>query len=611
MAAKAGVGVDRAAALLPSSYQGPVRIDLSGKWDFRFDASGQGENGAWFLPGAPGPWTKADVPGSFNQEFALHADHPDPSDTYLFYKGKAWYRTEFICPSAQTDFFLHLSGTILRQQVWLNGHSIGNSALPWLDVSYDVSNELVRGAKNTLVVEVDNSILPEAIPDARWRGWWDNGGLIRPVYLEERPHVRARAFVTTTMQKGGSWRLAVETHVHRDNSIKASVTLALASASGETVWRAIRTVPAGKDVSLNADAVLNGIQPWSPEHPVLYRLTVTASAPGQQADVTSFRIGFRQIETKGSRILLNGQPITLRGINRHQIAPGVGQSMSAAQNLADLRDIKSLGANFVRLAHYSQSQDVYDDCDELGLLVWTEMPVWQSSEATLASPAVWKDDAAPQLEQIVRQHRNHPSVIIWSVANEIPSDTPEGAAYVAKAIAYVHELDPSRLATFASDRREKDISMATVDLIAVNEYFGWYYGQLDDVGPMLDAMHAKYPDKPVMVSEYGSEAVANWTPETEKEGGKDYSYAYQVRFLASHLAQIYAPVRSSYVAGGTIWVYSDFADPHRIKSDQPDAAKYRNSKGLVTVDRVPKPSYSVVKDFYMGLIRKNILSAGQ
>ena len=598
-----------AAARIAAAYEGPVRVDLSGKqlsgkWDFRFDAQGQGEREAWFAPDAKGAWKKAAVPGSYNFEFARNPDHPNLSDANFFYQGKAWYRTRFQGPRTGKDIFLHLAGTVLRQKVWLNGQLIGGSALPWLDVAYDVSDAVARGAGNTLVIEVDNSILPEAIPDEKWHGWWDDGGLIRPVYLEERPGVRAQSHVTTTMEPGGRWRLAVETAVHEDRPVKASIALTLRDRNGRVVWHAVQDARAsGGDAALHARATLAGVRPWSPEHPALYRLTVRASAPGEAPDVTSFRIGFRQIETRGTQILLNGQPIILRGINRHEFAPGVGQAVEAAQNLRDLRDIKSLGTNFVRLTHYSQSQDVYDDCDELGLLVWTEIPAWQSSAATLASPQVWKDDAAPQLEEMVRQHRNHPSVIIWSVANEIPSDKPEVAGYVAKAIAYVRQLDPSRLVTFASSRRDQDISMGTEDVISVNEYFGWYYGAMDEVGPMLDTMHAKYPDKPILVSEYGSEGVAGWSRATAKPGSKDYSYAYQARLLASHLAQIYALPRRGYVAGGIIWVYNDFPDPHRFGGDQPESSLYRNSKGLVTMDRVRKPSYAVVKNFFSSLMR--------
>jgi beta-glucuronidase len=252
----------------------------------------------------------------------------------------------------------------------------------------------------------------------------------------------------------------------------------------------------------------------------------------------------------------------------------------------------------VRLAHYSQSQDVYDACDELGLLVWTEIPAWQSSVESLSDATVWEKSAQPQLHGMVMQHRNHPSVVIWSVANEIPSETQEGAAYVAKAIAYVKSLDSSRLVTFASDRRLTDKAFGAVDIIAINEYFGWYYGKQSDVGLMLDQMHAQFPNKPILVSEFGADGVADWDSTSAVEGSRDYSFTAQADFLAAHMEQIFAPERSSFVAGGLIWLYSDFPDPSRIGGDHPQMANYRNNKGLVTIDRVHKPAYQVVQNFF-------------
>jgi beta-galactosidase len=301
-------------------------------------------------------------------------------------------------------------------------------------------------------------------------------------------------------------------------------------------------------------------------------------------------------------VLLNGQPYQIRGLSRHQFLAGAGMSLTVAEDRKDIEDLKALGANFVRLAHYSQSQDVYDACDELGLLVWTEVPAWQSRKESLADEGVWENSAQPQLQAMVMQHRDHPSVVIWSVANEIPSENEIGAAYVARAIAYVKSLDKTRLVTFASDRRLGDKAFGSVDIIAVNEYFGWYYGKQDDVGPMLDQMHAKFPGKPILVSEFGQDGVAGWDAATAPDKSRDYSYAAESAFLSKHLAQIFARDKRGFVAGALVWVYNDFPDPHRVGGDHPVIANFRNNKGLVTMDRTRKPAYEVVKTFFHGLM---------
>lgn len=580
--------------------------NLSGTWDFRFDPQTVGEAQHWYAPSAAGNWEKAKVPGSYDEQFAHHPLAPEPSDTARFYYGAAWYRTTFhVHPEKHVDQILHLQGAVLRQKVWVNGQLAGASDIPYMDVAYNIT-PMVHDGENTLVVEVDNRVLQRAIPDAKWRGWWNDGGLIRPVVLEQRPMTRSNTHYTTTMQPDGGWKLNLTTDVVEEKGEpNAQLEYRLLDASGHVVWQHHAAVTSHAAASESQVSVsLPHVASWSPDHPTLYRMevrTTTKSEPGL-SDLDSMHVGFREIKVEGTRLLLNGEQIQLRGINRHQFLAGAGMSLTVAEDRKDMTDIKRLGANFTRLAHYSQSEDVYDACDELGLLVWTEIPAWQTAVDTLADPEVWTHDAVPQLRAMVEQHRNHPSVIIYSVANEIPSDKPAGAAYVTKAISFVHSLDDSRLATFASDKRERDLAFGAVDIIAVNEYFGWYYGSMNDVGPMLDNVHAKFPGKPIIVSEYGSEAVPGWNkadahPDS-KGVVKDYSVEYQAKLLGSHMEQIYAPERRSFVAGGTIWVYADFPDPHRLGGDHPDIAKYRNNKGLVTMDRTRKPAYNTVDNFF-------------
>jgi len=589
-----------AAAQVPAAYAGPKRVDLSGTWDFRLDATRQGEYYRWFVGNDAAGWNTLKVPGSYNELLAKDAAEPKHSDVMRFYTGGGWYRTTFAAPDPGIRCFLHLSGTVLHHKVWVNGQMVGASERPYLEEAYDVTNFLRNDAPNTLVIEVDNLVMDQGIPDSNWHGWWNDGGLIRPVYLELRPRTHGQSDVTTTMDGHGGWKLDVATKVDRGGlQGEAEVAYSLLDKSGAVLWKqdAKHVEFAGLDGELRSSAAVAKVEAWSPEHPALYTLLTTVS-DGKQVDETKVRIGFRQIEAKGTQILLNGQPVTIRGLSRHQFLAGKGMSLSVAEDRRDIEDLKALGANFVRLAHYTQSQDVYDACDELGLMVWTEIPAWQTSAGSLGSEAVWASAAEPQLRGMVEQNRNHPSVVVWSVANEIPSDKPEAAAYVAKAIAYVKSLDSSRLLTFASNRRDQDKALGSVDVIAVNEYFGWYYGKQTDVGPMLDQMHKLYPDKPLLVSEFGAEAIAGWTPPAPPAHSRDYSEAAQVSFLTTHMDQIYAPERRGFVAGAVIWVYNDFPDPGRVGGDQPASGLYRNSKGIVRMDRSRKPAYDTVKAFF-------------
>ncbi len=571
------------------------RIDLPATWNLRFDPNSVGEKSGWYGKKWLGSKT-ATVPGSFNQEFPDH----------LWYQGKVWYRTTFRAdrpadPAART--YLHFQGVTLRCKVWINGRLLGENKLPYLGFAMDATSAVRYDDKNDIVVMVDNKVFAKAIPDKKWRGWWNFGGITRPVFLEERDRLYSDVVVQTDRTSDDAWVLRLQTtSTNYGPASSGTIEYSLTDSAGKPIWSSKNSCAfAPGESKQSVETTIKDIEPWSPKKPVLYRLAIRTEDAHEHEHLRTLRVGFRKIEVRGSSIYLNGVPLQLRGMNRHEMFAGAGSTIPQERTRKDFEDIKALGSNMVRLAHYPQSPEVYDLCDELGLLVWSEIPAWQSSAETLADPAVFSTYAAPELKAMVQEYRNHPSVIIWSVANEVPSQLPEVAEYIHKAVDYVHGLDSTRLVTFASDKRERDISFSYVDLIAVNEYFGWYYGKPTDVGPMLDNLAAKFPDKPILVSEFGSEAVPGWQKASPEAPGKDYSVQHQVEFLRAHLAQIFAPQRRKFMAGGIVWIYNDFPDPHRIGGDQPLTASYRNSKGLVTEDRQRKPAYKTVSHFFTKL----------
>ncbi len=573
---------------------GTPAVNLGGKWDFRFDAEGAGEASGWYKVDVTGPWQSIQVPGSYNDQF----------DGKRAYAGKGWYRTRFSVRTGTGErAVLKLGAVVLRARVWVNGALAGATVLPLTPVEFDITGLLRKGSKdNLLVVETDNAKTAMGVLDQGWNGWQNDGGLVFPVRVIVHPATYTATHVMTSMDPAGGWNAAFDVVVH-NRSVKKKVDVSEAILDGDkTVWKSSNPLQlVGDETTLHVSAVLPDVQAWSPESPHLYRWVVRVGAGKTPREELPF--GFRQVEVHGSSLTLNGKPLLLRGINRHSFYPGVGMSVPAAQTEKDFTDIKALNANFVRLAHYPQPEEVYELCDRLGLLVWTEIPVWQTKADNLTDPAIWSDYIRPMLEASVTQHWNHPSVIVWSVANEIPTQKPEVAETVSKEIAYVKSLDASRLVTFASDRREKDVSFGPVDFIAINEYFGWYYGKVDDLGGVLDHLHEKFPDKAIFVSEYGSESVAGWTPSAAaRPGAKNYSLEFQAEYLQRHLEQIYAPERRSFMIGGAPWLYNDFPLPVKGNvGDHPESLAYINAKGLVTQGREHKPAYFTVQRFYEGL----------
>jgi beta-glucuronidase len=562
-------------------------VDLGGVWEFRYDPESRGESQSWSAADAAGAWAPVRVPGSYDQ--ALRND--------VLYQGKAWYRTSFDAALKPDErALLRFDGVAIRAKVWVGGKLAGEHLFPYTGFTLDVT-ALVHSGSNRLTVMADNTLLKDAIPDTSCTGWWNYGGINRGVFLEIQPAVYAAALTGVTRMTSAGWNLAFSANVFNYHpATSGKIATLLTDSRGQTVWKSDWTetvAPGTTRIASTAD--LRNVEPWTPERPTLYHLKMTVDAGGAITEVSA-PVGFRQIEVKGTNILLNGRRIFFKGVNYHEMYPGAGMTLSREQVRRDLLDIKALGSNFVRLAHYSHDRQAYELADELGLMVWSEIPAWQTRADTLGSDEVWDKYGAPQLQEMIEQRRMHPSVVVWSVGNEFPSDKEPVAKYVARAIALVKELDPTRLATFASDRRERDISFGPVDFIAINEYFGWYYGAIQDLAGNLEKVHEKWPDKPIVVSEFGSESILGWTNLSPKDRGMDYSEDYQMKLVGTHLGYIFDHARG-YMSGALIWVYADFPNPSAFQrsSSHPPIAAYMNCKGLVTDDRRHKRVWQLVQ----------------
>lgn len=572
-------------------------VDLGGVWDFRYDPESRGEAAAWFSSDAGPAWTRIQVPGSYDQ--ALRND--------VLYQGKAWYRTSFeAVPAKGERVMLRFDGVAIRSKVWVNGTLAGEHLFPYTGFTFDVTG-LVKAGANRLVVLADNQLLKDAIPDTSCTGWWNYGGINRGVYLETVPEVYLTGLAaTTTRNASGGWDLSIGATLRNagaadGSSMPAALAAVLSDGGGRSVWTGQWTASSSPGDTKTAHAVaVRDVNAWSPEHPALYHLKLTLRA-GASTFETSAPVGFRQIEVRGTKILLNGEPIFFKGVNYHEMYPGAGMTLSREQVRRDLLDMKAMGSNFVRLAHYSHDRQVYELADELGLMLWSEIPAWQTRAETLGSDAVWTAYGAPQLREMIEQRRMYPSVVVWSVGNEFPSDREPVARYVARATAFVRELDSSRLVTFASDRRDKDIAFQNVDFIAINEYYGWYYGAIQDFSANLDKVHAQWPDKPIVVAEFGSESIVGWKNAALQDSGMDYSEDYHMMLVGTHLKYIFDPARSAYMSGALLWVYADFPNPSAFQrlTAHPPMAAYMNLKGLVTDDRRHKRVWAVVQRAFM------------
>jgi beta-glucuronidase len=306
---------------------------------------------------------------------------------------------------------------------------------------------------------------------------------------------------------------------------------------------------------------------------------------GERVDAAAKRFGIREVAVRDGRISLNGEPLFLKGVGRHDEYPGLGRTLDEEIWQKDFDLIQGLNANAVRLVHYPHDEREIEMADERGLLLWEEVPLIFFPD--FKNPEVTRR-VCQQLEELIRRDINHPSVIIWSVGNEIQSDTPEAAVCLKTEIDLARRLDPTRLVSFASWPLdiEKNTPLALVDVIAFNRYKGWYDSDVPGIAAEILAYRAKYPDKAILVSEFGAGAVRGY----RAESGERFSEEYQTQVIRENIEYM---LKSGELSGCFIWCFADFGGLL-----QSNIYERGNNKGLVDGYRMPKQAYWGVRELF-------------
>lgn len=498
----------------------------------------------------------------------------------LYYEGSVWYRQtfEFAGVTNGQRTFVRFGAVNYRADVYLNGKKLGVHVGGFTPFSFEVTKFLKPGT-NSLVVKVDNKRAKEAVPTVN-TDWWNYGGITRTVKI-----------VTVPKNFIADHRLALESEATR--AISGWVQISGAGA-GESVELAIPEL--GEKLSAKTDAAGRAafrftpakLALWSPEAPKLYEVTIASGG-----DSVTERIGFRTVRTQGKQILLNGQSVFLRGICIHEEFPlnGGGRVNTPEKAKQLLRWAKQLGCNFVRLAHYPHNEAMTRLADELGLMVWSEVPVywtidWQNAE-TYAN-------AQGQLTDNIQRDANRASIIIWSLANETPVSDPR-TKFLTRLAERARALDHTRLLSAAMEKVAKpgatnvmlvhDPLADVVDVVAFNQYVGWYDGLPEKCGRV--SWEIPY-DKPVFVSEFGGDArqglhgskAQRWTEEFQAD-----LYRQTLPMLD----------KIDGLVGFTPWILVDFRSPRRVLPGIQDGF---NRKGLISSEGVKKEAFSVLQEYY-------------
>ena len=558
-------------------------------------------NSAWKFSSEAHPEKLVDLPHTWNAE--------DPfRDGKEYFRGEGTYSKTLFAPQKweNRQVFLKFEGSNQVTTLYVNDQLIGEHRGGYTGFVFDLTKALIPGAENQIKIVVDNSHNVDIPPlDADFNFY---GGIYRDLWLITTPKLHFE----TANEATGNFLIRTP-EVSAENG-RFSISSSIKNSSGKNERVTVEAEifdPQGNSVELlkkksriKAEEVgeitfegnVTSPKLWSPAAPSLYRAEIRLISEGKVQDVLTSNFGFRWFEVDPEKgFFLNGEPIKLIGANRHQDFKGLGNALPDRLNQSDYEMIKEMGANFIRTAHYPQDPEVYRICDELGLLVWSEVPVIND---VTDSEAYHNVSLKMQREQI-KQFFNHPSVIMWGHMNEIfirlvfnnKITEPEKAAKIKTSVALAEklekltkELDPDRLTVMALHENELYNSSGIADIpdvIGWNLYFGWYSPGLDSFGKFLDDQHERYPDRPLFISEYGPGADVRI--QTNDPQPWDYSEAYQLKLHRSYLNQV---LERDYVFGMAAWNFADFGSSFRQ-----DAMPYINQKGLVNFDRSKKDIY--------------------
>ncbi len=554
-------------------------IDLSGFWDFRPDPDRAGSARGW-MAGFSGGRPIA-VPGSWNSQV----------DDVRNYLGDCWYQTRFSLPWVWQEKRVHLRfGSVnYLAEVWLNGVRLGEHEGGHLPFAFDVT-PLLHAEDNLLVVRVDAALAPDRVPPgnvppdprdafantqhpATSFDFFPFAGIHRPVLLYATAPGAITDLTVVTAIDGARGIVHVRLERLPDQTARARLTLR--GYGAEIVEEAVAV-----DESAETALTVPGAALWSSKSPALYDLTVELLHGAEAFDRYTLPVGIRTVAVEDDHLLLNGQPIYLRGFGRHEDFPVVGRGYLPALVIKDYELMRWVGANSFRTTHYPYSEQMMDLADRLGFLVIDETPavgLFFRADGLERRMAVWKQ----QTRELIARDKNHPAVILWSLANEPHSSRPEARACFQEVFELARALDPTRPVTFVSHLGSADAAIDLSDVICLNRYRGWYTecGQLDEgvrvLSAELDALHEKYPG-PMIITEFGADAVTG----THMQPPEMFSEEYQADMIMGYLDLFR---QKPYIAGEHVWNLCDFKTAqaiHRVGA--------MNLKGIFTQDRRPK-----------------------
>jgi beta-glucuronidase len=563
---------------------------LDGLWDFRIDPAGVGRTEGWFV--APlGDAVLMPVPASYNDVLVDKATHDNVGDV--------WYQREVFVPAGWSGrrVVVRFDAACHRATVWLDDTEVVSHEGGYTPFEADITELVTPGTSHRLTIAVDNQLSWQSLPPGivfpkadgskvqhYYHDFYNYAGLHRSVWLSATPTVHIDDVTVVTDRDGstGIVRCDVST-LGGDGPVR----LTLRDAAGEVV----ATGDGSTDLRV-ADAHL-----WQPGAAYLYELTVDLLDGDEVVDRYQLPVGIRTIRIDGHRFLVNDEPVYFKGFGMHEDHTVRGKGHDQAEMVHDFALLQWIGANSFRTSHYPYAEEVLDHADRLGILVIDETAAvglnlgvgggfFSGGDRVTFSDDTVNDETQEvhrqALRELVARDKNHPSVVLWCVANEPESHTQESYDYFAPLFELTRELDPTRPVGFVNILLSPpDLCRVAelADVVMVNRYYGWYLGfdlaeaerGLEDE---LRAWAAKH-EKPILVTEYGADTIAG----LHSAEANPWSEEYQADLLDTY-HRVFDRIPE--VVGEHVWNFADFATTQTVTRVD------GNKKGVFTRDRKPK-----------------------
>lgn len=551
-------------------------------------------------------WTSVNIPHTYNL---------DAYQGRNYYQGKGLYRRILNLPEVKAGhrYYLKLDAASKAATVSVNGKEVGKHAGGYTACTFDITDCIQK--ENTIEITVDNSRKDIAPISADFTFW---GGIYRDVWIISTPDIHFNMlnmgsdgiFLSTPIVNDKQANIKVVSEVTNDNDKTASIEVRneIFSPEGKMIQSLKRklSLKSGETKRIESlSKIISSPELWTPETPILYKVKTSLidTKTGKTLDEKTHKVGFRWFNFDGEKgFTLNGKPYKLRGFNRHQDQAPVGVALDDESHRRDIKKLKEIGSNYIRIAHYPQDDALLDACDELGLLAWEEIPIVNIVPDTPG----YADNCERNLREMIRQHYNHPSIINWGYMNEILLVTPrpgtkEWPVYKERTVSLAQRLekvlkeeDPTRKSVMAYNTTNtyNEIGLNLVDVVGWNLYQGWYEAELNGFNRWCEDQHQRYPHQPMIISEWG--AGSDRRLHSYQAHPFDFSIEYQQTYIEHYLPFI---EQTPWISGCTYWNFIDF----NVAARQESMPRV-NNKGTAYNDRTWKD----VAYYFKSMWRKDI-----